>query len=82
MTCYIATFFSHYDAILFAQAMRNKSIDAKPMPVPRRVSSSCGTGVRFETAREVSELLQDAELDKVFRDDNGVYVLVLENKSE
>lgn len=78
MAQYVATFFSHYDAITFAQNLAAKGIAAKPMPVPRRVSSSCGTGVRFETNRDVAPLLQEG-LDKVYRCDADAYVLVLEN---
>lgn len=45
---YIATFFSHFGAIRFdtlEKACHNKS---KVMPVPRSLSSSCGTCVRYE----------------------------------
>ena len=44
---FIATFYSHFGAIQFkrrAVGIRNPQL----MPVPRRLSSSCGTCVRFE----------------------------------
>lgn len=47
MITYIATFFTHFDAISFAKALHKNGLDAKPMPVPRRLSSSCGTCVKF-----------------------------------
>ena len=47
MNSYIATFFSHYDALTFFNFLKEKNIAAKLMPVPRKVSASCGTCVAF-----------------------------------
>ena len=44
----IATFYSHFGAIRFRQDCRSRGIPAKAMPVPRDLSSSCGTCVRYE----------------------------------
>jgi hypothetical protein len=44
---YIATFFNHYDALVFFNSLKEKNISAKLMPVPRKVSASCGTCVSF-----------------------------------
>lgn len=44
---YIATFFTHFDAVVFAKKLRTAGYAAQPMPVPRRLSSSCGTCVSF-----------------------------------
>lgn len=44
---YIATFFTHFDAICFSKELDVMGLDVKLMPVPRRLSSSCGTCVRF-----------------------------------
>ncbi len=74
---YVATFFSHYDAILFAQALKARGIEAKPMPVPRRISSSCGTGVRFQTDLDVAALSREG-LEKIYRCDAEGYALVHE----
>ena len=49
MATYIATFFSHFGAIRFHKGLQDRGIAAKMMPVPRKVSSSCGTCVRFES---------------------------------
>ena len=45
---YIATFFSHFGAIRFEKNCRNGNVPAKLMPVPRTLSSSCGTCVSYE----------------------------------
>ena len=49
MTC-VATFFSHFGAIRFKRACDAHGIPASLMPVPRSLSSSCGTCVRYEGA--------------------------------
>lgn len=43
---YIATFYSHFGAMRFKKDAGVKS--PRLMPVPRNLSSSCGTCVRFE----------------------------------
>ena len=47
MTC-IATFYSHFGAIRFKRICDSLGMPARVMPVPRNLSSSCGTCVRFE----------------------------------
>lgn len=47
MTC-IATFFSHFGAVRFKKDCDGRGWSAKLMPVPRDLSSSCGTCVRYE----------------------------------
>ena len=48
MIC-IATFFSHYGAMRCKKMCEKNGITARMMPVPRMLSSSCGTCVRMET---------------------------------
>lgn len=45
---YIATFYSHFGAVRYLKACQKDCITAKMMPVPRNLSSSCGSCVRFE----------------------------------
>ena len=45
---YIATFFSHFGAIRFKKLCQKAGWSARVMPVPRDLSSSCGTCVRYE----------------------------------
>lgn len=47
MTC-IATFYSHFGAVRFKRDCDGRNWPAKLMPVPRDLSSSCGTCVRYE----------------------------------
>ena len=46
MTC-VATFYSHFGAIRFKKLCEGKGWPARVMPVPRDLSSSCGTCVLF-----------------------------------
>lgn len=48
MSTYIATFFTHYGAVSFHRYCSGRGCPCKLMPVPRFLSSSCGTCVRFE----------------------------------
>lgn len=52
MKTYIATFSSHFDAMRFHRFCRDQQWEAEMMPVPRQLSSSCGTCVRFTTDKE------------------------------
>ena len=47
MTC-IATFYSHFGAVRFKKTCQDLGWPAKLMPVPRDLSSSCGTCVRYQ----------------------------------
>lgn len=44
----IATFFSHFGAVRFKRRCEGLGWKARMMPVPRDLSSSCGTCVRYE----------------------------------
>lgn len=46
---FIATFFSHFGAVSCKKSCDKAGLPAKMMPVPRKLSSSCGTCVRIET---------------------------------
>ncbi len=74
---YVATFYTHFDAMTFVQRLRAEGLDAKPIPVPRRISSSCGTAVRFETGGDIEHLAGEG-MEKVYRLDGGGYVLALD----
>ena len=44
---YIATFYTHAAALLTHRALTKNGIEAVMQPVPRALSSSCGTCVRY-----------------------------------
>lgn len=43
----LATFYTHYGAASFARRMKEAGVFHKMMPVPRKLSSSCGVCVKF-----------------------------------
>lgn len=61
MNQYIATFFTHFGAVRFARTLKEQGIPSKTMPVPRKVSSSCGSCVRFEADDEQPFRTEDVE---------------------
>jgi len=46
---FIATFYSHFGATVFRKDCQAVGVTAKPMPVPRDLSSSCGTCVMYDS---------------------------------
>ena len=52
MTDYIATFYTHFGAVSFRRRMAPLAQDVRMMPVPRALSSSCGTCVSFSLPPE------------------------------
>jgi len=44
---YLATHYTHFNAVRYARALNQLGLTASLIPVPRKISSSCGTCVRF-----------------------------------
>ena len=66
MRQYIATFFSHFGAVRFQHLCVERGWQAQLRPVPRSLSSSCGTCVLFQAAAlEDAESLQTPELEQL-----------------
>lgn len=77
---YIATFYSHFGAIRFKKICEKKGWQAKIMPVPRDLSSSCGTCVRYETMEEEFSLPISVpeEVEKIVSVDSRGYTVVFQ----
>ena len=81
MSTYIATFYSHFGAIRFRRELSDAGGEGELLPVPRDLSSSCGTCVRFQTEQtafsdphgEVEQIVRcDAEgYTPVYRAENS-----------
>lgn len=73
MNRYIVTFYTHYGAVRFDRQCRQSGIAVKMMPVPRKLSSSCGTCVIFE-ADSPSFVRPDEDLERCYLvKENNVY---------
>lgn len=55
------TFYSHYGAIQFKKTLEERSISVTLMPVPRFLSSSCGTCARIEDPLPGDVSMEDIE---------------------
>lgn len=73
---YIATFFTHYGASQFARRLRQDGIRHRMMPVPRSLSSSCGTCVRF-WVEDVQAYIQGEDLEGVYGVEGSHYLPIV-----
>lgn len=65
MSQYLAAFHTHLSALRSHRALQQANVAARLAPVPREISSSCGTCVRYESDSPCESLL-DADLEAVF----------------
>ena len=79
MSRYIATFHTHLSALLTCQSLTVAGVSARMMPVPRKLSASCGTCVDYESAEPLLEKM-DTDVERVFAVDGDSYALLLENE--
>ena len=77
---YIATFHTHLSALMTSRALTDLGVQARMMPVPRKLSSSCGTCVRYHAETALLEAM-DADVEGVYevigRDE---YVQLMDNQ--
>ena len=78
MNQYIATFFSHFGAIRYKKICDGRGAKAKIMPVPRSLSSSCGTCVSYENDEYIIDESFVDEIEKIVCDVDGAYTTVYE----
>ncbi len=78
MQTYIATFFSHFGAIRFHKDLKAVGLTGKLMPVPRRVSSSCGTCVKYEAESDTA--VHSDDLEQLFRLDGEELTLLVNHR--
>lgn len=79
MNHYIAIFHTHLSALRTARALKAAQIPAQLAPVPRYLSASCGTCVRFE-AEEDMRAYMDRDFEAlVMLKDNDSFEVLLKN---
>ena len=79
MNEYIATFHTHLSAMLTFQALKDAGCRAKMQPVPRTLSSSCGTCVRFWAESDCRALL-DRDAEALYAADDSAYRPLWQNE--
>lgn len=78
---YIATFFNHYNAVKFSRELREAGIEHDVMPVPRKLSSSCGSCVRFSTEGDPLRFVDDGVEKIVEVQEAHTYAVVYDAKN-
>ena len=68
---YIATFFMHFGAIRYHKMCKSMGYNAITMPVPRNLSSSCGTCVKYDAPEPLYDNSHDEMEQLVVCTDNG-----------
>ena len=76
---FIATFHTHLSALMTSRNLNAKGARAGMMPVPRKLSSSCGTCVRFEMPFD-SNTMQDEDLEKVVTVEGETFTTIFETE--
>ena len=62
---FIATFHTHLSALMTSRTLTGLGVSARMMPVPRKLSSSCGTCVRYQADGPLLEAM-DADVEGVY----------------
>ena len=78
MTSYIVTFYSHFEAISLKRDFEKMGISVLLCPVPRQLSSSCGTCAQFDFQGDPSAHIQ-CEYEKLLKKDENQYTLLVCN---
>lgn len=79
MKKYIALFHSHFGAIAFKKSLNKNNIMCELGPVPRYLSSSCGTCVFFECEEFNKDIITD-DVEKIYEEDGTEKKLVYEEE--
>lgn len=75
---YIATFHTHLSALMTSRNLTGLGVKAQMMPVPRKLSSSCGTCVRY-LAEEPNLSAMDEDVEAVYEKiSSEEYTLLME----
>ena len=74
---FVATFHTHLSALMTERAIKKAGFEARMAPVPRQLSSSCGTCV-FYTAPDLQRDLLDEDAERVYRISGEGFELLLD----
>lgn len=82
MNQYIATFHTHLAALMTSRTLTREGIPVQMAPVPRRLSSSCGTCVRYVAEAPLLETM-DEDVESVYLlAENEQYMQVFDNQKK
>lgn len=72
---YIVLFYTNSSAIKFARFIKNSNYIGELIPLPRKLTSSCGMGVRFHFTGDLAAIISD-EIEKIYAVEGNQYKLV------
>ena len=75
----VITFYTHHSAQLTNKMLKATGINSKMSPVPRKLSSSCGSCVIAE-CEELDFSLLDEDFESVYKAENDSYILLCGNE--
>lgn len=76
---FVATFHTHLSALRSQKQLGAQNIPARLAPVPRALSSSCGTCILYEGTEPMIEAM-DRDLEAVYQKEGDGYHLIFETK--
>lgn len=74
---YIALFFTHSGAVKYNKFLLQNGIKTEMMPVPRKLTSNCGIGVKFIYPTDISEFISE-DIEKIYFIRNNEYKICYE----
>jgi len=74
---YMVLFFTQSGAIKFYKTLNQMGVSAEMMPVPRKLSSSCGVAVKLQYNSDIQSLLS-GEIEKIYEVKGREYGLLYE----
>ena len=81
MRDFVATFHTHLSALMTSRSLAAAGFPARMAPVPRKLSSSCGTCV-FYTAPDPCETYLDTDTERVYAVCGEAFTLILDLEAE
>lgn len=75
---YLATFFTHSGAVKYQSHLKKQNIAVELMPVPRRLSSSCGIAAKFLYEKDIRSMISE-DIDSLFAISEASYKLIYKN---
>lgn len=73
----VVTFHQLTDALMFEESAKKNELEFRLIPVPRKISSSCGLAARTAMSIEDVQKILDAEgieSDGIYKEDNNEYL--------
>lgn len=69
---YLLTFHTQLDAVIARKALSSKNVEIKLSPVPRSLSSSCGTCAKVYNVEK--DILKDVEMEELYKINGDEYI--------